>query len=181
MPHIRGNYFCWEAFIDAFADDSGRLDYFSFWSGFNFPGEAYINFLNTFSHDLTKREQAVKDAIFSEADLERPFYIVGALDGAVDTMRHELLHALYHIDESYRDRANELVESTSEDVRAKLRKGLQQLGYSEEVHADETQAYLATGSPEELGERFDLTIRECSDHTPRFRNLAEEFLDQRVI
>ena len=173
---LRGKYFTWETFLDSFAADDGKIDYFSFWSGFNFPGIAFHSFLELFHHDLSRREKAVADAVAGVVDTRKPFYVIGTLEGATDTIRHEILHALYHVDEGYRREAVGLVLDMDHGVRRKVRDGLESLGYGENVIDDETQAYLGSGGEDELGRRFGMTDTDSRTQCPPFRALAERYL-----
>lgn len=57
------------------------------------------------------------------------------------TMRHELLHAKFYMDDTYRKRIQREWEELSKVDREKISKKLFSLGYKEEVHCDEWQAY----------------------------------------
>lgn len=173
---LRGKYFSWESFLDSFVDSGGNVSYFSFWSGFNLPGETYLEFLTEFSSDLSRREMAVREAVIGVVDPSRAFYVIGTLDGAVGTLNHEMLHALFHVNDSYRDNALELVSKLNQGIDGKLRKGLSELGYGGNVMADEIQAYLGCGEPDELLRRFDLSLSDCETHCAPFRDLASGFL-----
>lgn len=173
---LRGKYFSWETFLDSFADDDGKVDYFSFWSGFNFPGDAYQSFIDLFHHDLSRRERAVKAAVEAAADTRAPFYVIGTLDGATETIRHELLHALYHVNKGYRREAVSLVLDMDHRVRQKIHNGLTGLGYGENVIHDEIQAYLGSGGVDELNRRFGMTESDSLNQCPPFRDLAARHL-----
>ncbi len=174
--HIRGRYFSWETFIDAFSDDDGKISYFSFWSGFNLPGQVYLNFLSTFRGDLSEREARVRNAVFGVVDSATPFYIIGTLEDSSDTLKHELLHALYHVNPEYRILADRLVDSVNADTRRKMENGLRAFGYGDNVLRDEIQAYLGSGTMAELQDRFHLNAFECETCGAGFRELAEQYL-----
>lgn len=174
---IRGKHFTWETFLSTFADESGKLDYFSFWSGFNIPGEAFGRFLSHFGGELTSRETALRDAVFSTVDRSLPHYVIGAMEGAESTMRHEMAHALFHVSDSYRSGAIALVESLPLAIRTKMSEGLAKMGYSDGVHRDEMQAYLSTGEGGELQERFGLEDGETAAHRNDFSLLLAKHLD----
>lgn len=177
---LRGKYFSWETFIDAFTDDGGAIGYFSFWSGFNFPGSTYSIFLETFQDDLSERERLVSEEVKKSVDTKAAYYVIGTLEGAVDTVQHEILHALYHVDASYRKEAVGLVLDMDHGVRTSMAKGLAQLGYGDNVTYDEIQAYLGSASHDELRLRFGLSEGDCSRQCPPFRTLALKFLDREM-
>ncbi len=179
-PEIKGKYFDWEKFIESFSDESGRLEYFSFWSGFNFPGSAFEKFLEAFEGNLSSREGRLAREIFSKIDRTKPYYVIAALPNATDTIRHEMAHALFCVNLEYRNRVEELLPSISEDVLCKMETGLKKMGYSSAVHPDEIQAYLSTATASELKTRFDLTLAESEKECPPFRHALEDFLPTRA-
>lgn len=174
---IRGKKFDWEKFIEIFSDEDGRLEYFSFWSGFNFPGTSFEKFLRLFDGDLSRRERHLAKEVFSRVDRTRPYYIIATLPSATETIRHELAHAFFSVNSEYRKSAEDLVGEVSSEIRDKIESGLSKMGYSSEVHVDETQAYLATGTSAELKKRFDLDPDEAKLATPRFGELLARFLE----
>jgi hypothetical protein len=177
-PRLREKYFSWEVFLDAFSDSEGKISYFSFWSGFNFPGQSYLAFLEKFGSDLSPREEFVRDAVLSAVDPSDPFYVIGTLEGAAGTILHESLHALYHVDPIYRRDAIGVVLEMDHTVREKIKDGLSVLGYGENVLHDEIQAYMGSGAEEELARRFGLTTLDCSTQCPPFKSLVSRHLAQ---
>jgi hypothetical protein len=57
------------------------------------------------------------------------------------TRNHELRHAAYFLDKTYRKKVDREWEELSSEERLKISKKLSTLGYSPEVHCDEWQAY----------------------------------------
>jgi hypothetical protein len=157
---IRGKYFDWERFIETFSDESGRLEYFAFWSGFNFPGEAFEGFLDVFRDNLSSREGRLAKEVFAKVDRSSPYYVIATLPNAEDTIRHEMAHALFCVNPSYRACSEALVSDVSVEVRDKMESGLKKLGYASNVYVDEIQAYLSTADDAELKKRFSLTHEE---------------------
>jgi hypothetical protein len=177
---IRGKYFDWEKFIESFSDESGRIEYFSFWSGFNFPGTAFEKFLEAFEGNLSSREGRLALEVFSKVDRSRPYYVIATLPNAADTIRHEMAHALFCVNQEYRKKVESLLASVSEDVLFKMESGLERMGYSSTVHPDEIQAYLSTASSAELKSRFNLAHPEIESSRPPFRETLEGFLPTRA-
>ncbi len=181
QDHIRGKYFSWEEFLDSFMDEAGLIKYFSFWSGFNFPGDTYLKFFELFQDDLSKRERKVRETVDGQVNTASPFYVIGTLNGAEDTIRHELLHALFHVCPEYKRRAENLVESMESPLKDNISRKLSAMGYGENVIADEIQAYCSSGSREELFTRFGITEGDEARICPPFRTLAEEFLPRQGV
>lgn len=175
---IKGKKFDWEKFLEVFSGEDGRLEYFSFWSGFNFPGRAFENFLQVFGDDLSRRERRLAKEVFARVDRTAPYYVIATLPSADETIRHELAHALFCVDPEYRKKAEEMVCDLPSEERDKMEAGLSALGYSADVHVDEIQAYLATGSPEELKKRFGLSSSQCEKLTPSFAELLASRLPE---
>jgi len=74
----------------------------------------------------------------------KQYYLIGALKGDETTLNHELAHAFFWEDESYRNDMTELVNSLYNkkelfDILSKER------GYGKNVLIDEAQAFLSTG------------------------------------
>jgi hypothetical protein len=74
----------------------------------------------------------------------KQYYLIGALKGDKTTLNHELAHAFFWEDESYRNDMTELVNSLYNkkelfDILSKER------GYGKNVLIDEAQAFLSTG------------------------------------
>lgn len=174
--HIRGKHFTWIDFIDTFTDERGRLDYFSFWSGFNFPGSSYLRFLQDFEGDLSAREDAFRRCVLSATGGRGNFYVIGTLEGAEATIKHELLHALYCVDSGYRQSADALLADLDGRTKAAFSLRLEQLGYGPNVLNDEIQAYLGSGGKDELDQRFGLELGLYDRYGGPFRDLATKHL-----
>lgn len=167
---FRGKHFTLDEYMDWYAasNKSGVFDYFTYWYGFNLPGEVLINFFKTFD-DTRPKEQDIFDALLytlckidSEGNFvgwnTNKFYVIGTFEypGLAKTVAHELAHAYYYLDPGYRSSCEALYRCLSPVVRAKVAVRLIDIGYSEEVIEDETQAYFATDTEEKIRERFKL-------------------------
>jgi len=64
---------------------------------------------------------------------------VGAND--TDTLRHELAHALYYTDKSYREKIDSIFKRNAQDLDV-LKKFILNKGYHFDVLHDELQAYI---------------------------------------
>lgn len=173
---IRGKKFDWEKFLEVFSDIDGRFEYFSFWSGFNFPGRSFEDFLKTFGEDLSRRERHLAKEVFSKVDRTLPYYIIATLPDATTTIRHEMAHALFCVDQGYKEKSEEMVNLVPMEERGKIESGLSKMGYTKEVHVDEIQAYLSTATPEELKKRFDLCAEKSDQLVPPFREMLASVL-----
>lgn len=71
-------------------------------------------------------------------------YIIGYVCGDIKTKQHEICHALFHIDETYKKQMVILWESLDMLTKEKVVEFLSRLGYPPEKHIDEFQAYYRT-------------------------------------
>ena len=126
--------------------------------GVNIPGECMDEFFATFP-SLTTAELAVKKHLDS-MNLPSRYYVIGSRDRNADHPRqkagkHELAHALFYLDETYRKQV--LAEIAKLPVHADhgIRKRLLEWGiYAPHVITDELHAYLATDSPSVRSRRW---------------------------
>jgi hypothetical protein len=142
-PIVRGTYFTHETFRELYIQRfgrAGRFTYFTDYQGYNFPGEALLDWQKAFASKETIEEQKLFTVLGALPD---QFYVIGALHRDKTTIDHELHHALFHLDRGYRERVTaelalwrEVLEQTH--VAAKLRT----LSYDENVIADESAAYI---------------------------------------
>lgn len=173
---IRGNYFTLDTFIDAYAEKNGQFSYFSDWGGFNVPGNALIEFRDKFHWDFREKETVLYDCIGRDHEenfiyYRNPnFYVIGTFGDSVDEAReyviHELAHAYYYLEPSYRESQDSIYDNLPGDVKAKVGVVLIDMGYTEGVIRDETQAYFSTDCDETLAARFDLTEYEVELAVP---------------
>ena len=139
-PRFRGQVFTWEEFMDWYAADRGEFTYLTDWCGFNVPDTAFNAFRRGDFDPLTVKERRLLDTV---AGFEKPFYVVGVVNGAAKVLSHEFAHALFYLDGAYRNQ----VRSTllRHPLLEASRHLLKTQGYDESVLDDELNAYLLTG------------------------------------
>ena len=167
---LRGKVFTFEQFIDHYTDEEGYLTYFSYWSGFNLPGEVLEEFYNLFT--LTDREQKVKQ--ITDKFKGTSYYVIAAKKDDNETLNHELIHAYYYLDPVYKQEANVLVKHMRPELRKQISSALKELGYSQNVMIDEINAYMSTSGNKYLREDLELDVSR-SDIKP-FEDLAKRIL-----
>ena len=167
---LREKIFTYEKLIDHFMEDDGYLTYFSFWSGFNIPGNVLEDFFRKF--DLTKREKKLYNV--TRPYSSKPYYFIATKNNDTETLRHELVHAHYYLNPIYKQAANILVKHMRSDLRKKLTTCLKEKGYANSVMIDEINAYMATSGTKYLIEELDLEITK-KDIKP-FIDLAKTVL-----
>lgn len=168
---FRGKFFTLDDYMDWYATNnkSGVFDYFTYWYGFNLPGEVLIEFFQTFTGELRDKERKVFQALLHTLCLidseghfvgwnSKKFYIIGTFEyeGSAKTVAHELAHAYYYLDAGYKSTCEALYACLNPVVKAKIALRLTDIGYSEDVLPDETQAYLGTDTEEKIRARFKL-------------------------
>ena len=157
-----------EEFLETFMTDDGEVEYYDRWVGFNVPGEILDAFFRDF--DVTEREDELYRLVHSQIHQGDRYYVIASLEGDGATLDHELVHAHYYLDDDYREAANLLIADVPDDVCRALTASFENLGYAPEVWADEINAYLSTGTPEYMSNRFNL--RGIEDVMAPFRALA---------
>ena len=164
---IRGKYFTLDEFMDRYAEQTGSFTYFTDWSGFNVPGNVVLDFWYKFCWDrkLEKRKKELE--IFRKIDehiisSDPNFYLIGTheTDGVGTYVEHEIAHAYYYLDPEFRKAQDEVYDSMDKKVSAKVAVKLMEIGYSEGVIKDETQAYFSTDDPCTLMGRFSLNKKD---------------------
>mmetsp|Transcript_40695 Transcript_40695/g.90475 ORF Transcript_40695/g.90475 Transcript_40695/m.90475 type:complete len:173 (-) Transcript_40695:68-586(-) len=79
-------------------------------------------------------------------------YVIACVKGNAQTLKHELCHARYFTNPSYKDSVDSVWSSTLTDKqRSHIAAFLTRLGYKPDVHIDEFQAYALTEPPNFFG------------------------------
>jgi hypothetical protein len=168
IPGIRGNFFTVEAYQDAYANRFGSFTYHLDWSGFNIPGEVFLDWLNKFPEEtrLLKEKTLIGDISSAlGADWDKPFYIIASYSDAPRLpfiLNHELAHAVYTLSgQEFRDIADAMTATPElAPFVGRLRTKLTELGYHPGVLADEVWAFMSTSPTWEFRERFGLYIKK---------------------
>lgn len=148
FPNIHNKFFTIEEFMDTYSKKSGEFTYFEDWGGFNIPSNKLRLFFNTFTYDLTRKENLLYNMINSIIpNLEGEFYVIGTSKGHFNkvTIKHEIAHAYYYLHEHYVTFVDELLNKMKPSLYASAKESLNvNFGYNAQVTDDEIQAYLAT-------------------------------------
>lgn len=73
-------------------------------------------------------------------------YIIGHIKGDKQTAIHEMCHALFYCDHSYKKKWLKNWKNLNDNHRRKIKKKLAHMNYPENVWIDEWQAYTQDGS-----------------------------------
>jgi hypothetical protein len=112
------------------------------WTGFNFPSRVLIPFKQGLFDPLTSEEIQLLDYFRYRHD---DFYVIGAQNKSV--LRHELAHALYDHDITYKNKIDSLCSVYKKEL-SKSRHYILDKGYDESVLNDELQAYITDNDDE---------------------------------
>lgn len=160
---FRGKYFTLDEYTDWYAGrhPQGKFSYFEDWVGFNIPGSSLIKFWNVFTEKegILRPKEAelfthIKDFVFND---DPNFYVIGTFDADERTIAHETRHANYYLDREYRQTCDDIFKELPESVKDAVTLRLLEMGYSDTVIPDETQAYFGTESPASLKVLFNLS------------------------
>ena len=174
---IKGCYFTPDQFIDAYSDEKGDIDYFSYWDGFNVPTDIIFDFAKKFTMPemgrvgLSIRECNIIKEIYENIQ-EQSGYLITIVEGDEITLKHEMAHAYFFTDAEYRGAALVILSSIPLVIREKLRQALLKSDYCEEVVNDEIQAYLTAYDKEEWAELFpDIAEGEIKEYSAKLQVL----------
>ena len=117
-PHMprRGEYFSVEQFLELYTTDKGHLNYFNYWDGFNIPGDVINEFYMHFNKDLLKREARLQDLIWDSVNTFNDYYVISTVGKSKELFNHELSHAKYYLNESYKNEVNEYINTLPKDI-----------------------------------------------------------------
>lgn len=148
---FRGQGFKWKDFIKYYKEKTKNeiFTYHEDWSGYNIPCDSIescmsvIPDLNFFDLIMYCIVDTIKELVGSDK-----FYLIGIDQSNGDDphlIYHEMAHALWFSDPSYKDRMSTLIRKMDSSVREKLLRKISNSGYGNNVLYDELQAYMATG------------------------------------
>ena len=140
--------------MDSYANDFNNFTYFTDCEGFNVPGLVVRKFFDVFQFDLTLKEQALRDTLKTMIESKSKFYVIGTYKEGT-TLDHELAHAFYYMDPTYKKAMNVVTKSLPKVVHRKMCDELLSRGYSKPFQSDELQAYCSTSSMIQLTREFD--------------------------
>jgi hypothetical protein len=140
-PRFRGKPFNREQYLSWFLAKNGE-EFKDPWVGCAFPSSAVDAF-----RDLRMTPDAAEDKVLDRLpDSGKYFVIASGPDPS--TFEHELAHAFYYLDRSYRKKADAAVMGLRKSTREFLFDQLSQLWYGPRRLMDESQAYLLDGVKE---------------------------------
>ena len=138
-PYWSDKIFTVGQFKKWYSEKYGGDTYHFDWRGFNFPSYVLKPFREGLFDPLTNNEKKILNFFRYRTD---NFYIIGS--NTDDVLRHELCHAFYNFNETYRNEVNEFLDNNKNKIKNALNY-LLKLGYHKKVLYDEFQAYVLDG------------------------------------
>lgn len=124
--------------------------------GHNFPVSKLIEYIKSYQAPKSSKCVNAKVKVIGTIALKHQCsYVIGYLRGDIHTKKHELQHAKYFVDASFRKQVNSLWLGLDSNVRDKVSAFLTKLGYPHDVIIDEFQAYYFTERRNFFGVHID--------------------------
>lgn len=134
-PKFKGEIFTKSEFIQWY-ENKYKTDYLDDWGGFNLPDYIFNSFLTGHFDPLDDLEKELLENI---VQIKGPkYYIVGAIKGDKDAIKHETAHGMFYLSHQYRTIALALMATYDTEA---IQKHLLENGYCEDVIMDEVHAY----------------------------------------
>jgi hypothetical protein len=148
---FKGKMFSLLDYIEWYAKkNNNKFTYAADWSGFNVPSIVLHQVYNDNIPDMNKYDYFMKGVYDYINRLEKcKYYLIGIKCGEWDVFEHEYAHALFYLDEKYKE--EQLSNMSNLENLDKLVKTVEDMGYSGDTTLDEVQAYMATS---ELEKKF---------------------------
>ncbi len=129
------------------------------WSGFNIPfktiRECY-NKLNKIETPYDKVMEEIVNKISSNTG-----YVIGCGNTEGETFKHEVCHAMYHLNKDYKKQMDNLTKGLPKKYYNTFKDNILKMGYAQKVIDDEIQAYLQYGYAEaQFGKGVDIDVRK---------------------
>ena len=158
-------------FLDRKMDRDGDTDYFKFWDGFNIPDHAFRAWRSSVGQ-LTQAEQIMVDAVDRTARGRKKYCVIGVGGKDPATVRHEMFHARYYLDDKFRSAAKALISANARNpiFRSIKTTLIKKLDYEANVD-EEAAAYLYTDSQMRL-----VFGTEAKDLVNQFKTLDQSSL-----
>ena len=168
---FKNSKFTLERYKEWYVETYGSFSYTKDWVGFNIPASIIKSVIELGIIDRCQEDATMASVLKIIGD---DAYLVGiTADG--DLQRHELTHALYHVDDDYRAKCQEIIQMTSQPTLVTLENIIYDLGYAETSIWDEIQAYMTTGDMgffDDVEDQLSVTaLRErlCELHSQHYK------------
>ena len=151
---------------------TGKFTYYEDWGGFNIPSPIFKPFFRGLFDPLSTREISLLDNFRNLQD--RNFYVIGTSgENSKIVLKHEVSHGLFYLNEDYRQRATDIVNSLSSEERKPIQDFLLHIGYCDRVLIDETHAFTMTNIQWLKKKGVDIT--KLADIQPKLEENFQRF------
>ena len=151
FKEIRGKYFSLEKLMRVYKTH-WKKDTFTYpidWTGYNIPSNVLNKAISVFGLPANEYDIIIREIIdFCRKKYpDDLWYLIGADGFTSKTMDHEIAHALYYTNSSYKKDVTRLIKNIKLEHYEKLRKKLVKMGYvdNKKIIDDEIQAFMSTG------------------------------------
>lgn len=169
-------------FLNEQMNDKGEIDYFSYWTGFNVPGKIFSEWMDKNKLEFTPFEMKMISQLDNAGinPFHGNYYVIGSLETDIETIDHEIAHALYETNPDYKsdmDNLNIELLLNHNDIFETMHIVLLELGYSEDVIHDEIQAYISSSNVPYLKKEFQIPnipiIKEYKKVLQKYNTFSE--------
>ena len=109
------------------------------------------------------------------------FYLIATEKGKVSTIQHEIAHALYHLDDNYKEKMDGFSAQLPKDLMKTFWEKLNALGYGDNVVHDEFQAYLSTSDEPYMKERFNFGFDGIEELVGKMKEVINQCANEEQI
>lgn len=140
-PNFKGKVFTLKEYKEWYTKRNGKFSYYTDWSGFNTPMKEFLLFKKLFK--LSSRERQLSSLLKKLPD---DSCLISTYEGSDPSIfEHEMCHAFYNTDLSYRREVDVVMDHCAWDCLP-LISFLLSIGYGPGVIKDECHAYLCNDS-----------------------------------
>lgn len=176
---FRGQGFKWKDFVNYYKNKTQNeiFTYHEDWSGYNIPCDSIescmklIPDLNFFDLIMYCIVDTIKEIVGSDK-----FYLIGIDQSTGDDphlIYHEMAHALWFSDPSYKSRMSSLISKMDPNIKQKMLNKISNSGYGNNVLYDELQAYMATGLIRGMN-----NIKGVKSEIPKFKEFFDTYTNK---
>lgn len=146
-PDFRGQSFKFLDYMSWYTEytNSHMFTYTKDFIGYNLPSSSIIECYGLIpSDDYNKYDEMMIKLYLDLSTKSKRFYIIGTIRKDA-TFKHEIAHALYYLEPSYKKQMDALTKALPKKLRRGINNVLSTI-YTESVLDDEVQAYMSTNS-----------------------------------
>jgi hypothetical protein len=162
-------------FMETYKKERNQNDftYYIDWSGFNVPGYVFDPFFCGFFNPLIQCEKNLLEIVNPYRGSR--YYVIGTSEGTdIETLEHELSHALWYTNSEYKTKQLENLSEIDSSLKDDIKKHLLEIGYCNEVLDDELHAYI-TAWDGHLSKHLGLTFEQLERHISKMHDTFKSY------